>query len=423
MGIGNRLPEVVTVTVVVVLFSFHDYRVQAQQNPESFMEGLDAGITYTADIFANTRGGTGTGTRYMDNLDLEVSFDTDKGLGWGSTEFYIYGLANQGGNISDLTGDIQGVNNIEAETSWRIYEAWLQKYIYELRTSVLVGLYDLNSEFDVINTATLFINSSHGIGPEYALSGVLGPSIFPYTSMALRLKSNPVDGFVLQGAVLDGIPSNPQNTDGTKIFFRERDGLLLSGEVAFYPNVDETMISRSRTARIRDFLDRGIGSANCCKFALGGWLYTKERSGWQGAMQRNRGLYVLGEYRLFREQGDEYQGLSGFFRYGIANEDINRLASYVGSGLVYTGLLKSRPRDQLGLAMALPFNSSEYETLQAVSSPLTPTSYELNIEATYRLEVKNFSFVQLDLQYVVNPGMVERNGHALVVGTRMQLSL
>lgn len=95
----------------------------AQENNQSFMDGLDAGITYTADIFSNTHGGNETGIRYMDNVDLEVSFDTDEGLGWGSTEFYIYGLANQGGSISQLAGDIQGVSNIESETSWRIYEA------------------------------------------------------------------------------------------------------------------------------------------------------------------------------------------------------------------------------------------------------------------------------------------------------------
>ncbi|MDR8394595.1 carbohydrate porin [Aliifodinibius sp. S!AR15-10] len=395
----------------------------AQDDEEqTFMEGLDAGITYTADIFSNTTGGNDTGFRYMDNLDLEVMFDTDEGLGWGSTEFYIYGLANQGGSISELAGDIQGISNIESETSWRIYEAWFQKYIYDIRTSILVGLYDLNSEFDVINTATLFVNSSHGIGPEYALSGVLGPSIFPYTSMGVRFKSNPIKGVVIKGALLDGIPSNPQNTDGTKIFFRERDGLLLAGEVAFHPEGEESMIARSRTARIRDFLSRGVGENNRYKAAVGGWMYTKERAGWLSGPQRNNGLYVLGEYRLFEEESDAYQGLSGFARYGVSNEKVNRLSSYVGAGLVYTGLIRGRSRDQLGIALAMPFNSSDYEQ-EVQQFGLNPTSYEMNIETTYRLQVKNFSFVQLDLQYIVNPGLLEQNENALVVGTRLQFSL
>lgn len=408
-----------TVTLIVLTTAA---QAQDAENRQSFMDGLDAGVTYTADVFSNTRGGINTGVKFMDNLDLEVSFDTDAGLGWGSTEFYIYGLGNQGGNISNLVGDMQGVNNIESETSFRLYEAWFQKFIYDLHTSVLVGLYDLNSEFDVINTGTLFINSSHGIGAEYAASGVLGPSIFPYTSMSMRIKSNPYKGFVVKGAVLDGIPSNPQNTDGTKIFFRERDGLLLAGEISFYPNRDEAAIARSRTTRIREFISRGVGENNCCKMAIGGWMYTKDRTGWQGEMHQNKGAYALAEYRLMKEAEDPFQGISGFARFGVANSNINRLTAYGGFGAVYTGLVKGRPRDQLGLAVAMPFNSQEYQQM-VMNLGRLPTDYEMNIEATYRFEVRNFSFIQLDLQYVVNPGLRMQRENALVVGTRMQLSL
>lgn len=396
----------------------------AQQNSETeagFMDGLEAGITYTADIFSNLDGGRETGLRFMDNLDLEVRFDTDAGLGWGSTEFYIYGLANQGGSISASAGDIQGVNNIEAETSWRIYEFWLQKYIYGIRTSILAGLYDLNSEFDVINTASLFINSSHGIGAEYALSGVLGPSIFPYTSIGIRLKSNPFKGLVVKAAALDGIPSNPENTDGTKIFFRERDGLLFAGEIAYYPT-GEGSIARTRTGRIRRILSRGVGENSCCKIAVGGWLYTRKRTGWDSSSYRDKGVYAFAEYRLFEEKEDPIQGLSAFARFGLANEKINRLKSYLGGGFVYTGLLENRPRDQLGIAMALPVNSNRFETIQ-VRAGIGLESYEMNIETTYRLQVKNFSFIQLDLQYIVNPSMLEQRENALVTGVRLQISL
>ncbi|MDZ7694648.1 MAG: carbohydrate porin [Balneolaceae bacterium] len=417
--------SVIARIAVVLAFILSDIPLQAQDQQDdktSFMKGLDAGVTYTADVFSNTRGGIDTGIKFMDNLDLEVSFDTEAGLGRGNTEFYIYGLGNQGGSISDLVGDIQGVNNIEAETSFRLYEAWFQKFIYNLRTSVLVGLYDLNSEFDVINTASLFMNSSHGIGAEYAISGVMGPSIFPYTSMGVRIKSNPYKGIVVKGVVLDGIPSNPQNTDGTKIFFRERDGLLLAGEISFYPQREDAMIARPRTTRIREFISRGIGENMCCKMAVGGWMYTKERTGWLGQQQRNQGAYALAEYRLMEEAEDPFQGISAFTRFGVANSKVNRLDSYGGLGAVYTGLIEGRPRDQLGLAVAMPFNSPDYERM-AVNMGRMPTDYEMNVEVTYRFEVRNFSFLQLDLQYVINPGLQQQRQNALVVGTRMQVSL
>jgi len=398
-----------------------DSIAQDQNAGEGIMAGLEAGITYTTDLFGNLAGGSDTGIRYLDNLDVELQFDTDAGLGWGSAEFYIYGLANQGGSISELAGDLQGVSNIEAENSWRIYEFWLQKYFYGLRTSVLAGLYDLNAEFDVINTATLFINSSHGIGAEYALSGVLGPSIFPYTSIGIRLRSNPYKGLVLKAAALDGIPSNPENTEGTKIYFRERDGLLLAGEVAYY-SAGEGSIARSRTGRIRRFLSRGVGDNNRFKAAVGGWIYTKERTGWDLRSYRERGVYAFVEYRLLEDKEDPVRGLSAFGRFGLSNEKVSRLKGYGGAGLVYTGLIPDRPRDQLGLAMAIPVGSESFKEIREPAG-IELENYELNVEATYRLQVRNFSFVQLDLQYVVNPSMVKARDNALVTGIRFQLSL
>jgi len=396
--------------------------VQAQDY--GLEKGLDAGITYTADLFTVASGGRDQGVRFLDNLDIELRLDTDSTFGWGGAEVFLYGLGNQGGSVSSLAGDLQGLNNIEAESSWRIYEAWIQKYFLRAHTSVLAGLYDLNSEFDVIHTALLFINSSHGIGPDFALSGELGPSIFPYTSFGARIKSNPFPHFIVKLAALDGIPSNPENTDGTKIFFRKRDGLLLAGEISLFSG-KATTATRGETVRLRSNLSRNFDNQGKYRLSIGGWYYTRKRPGWStpnSGRFRDRGIYVLGEYRFFNEAEDPLQGLSGFLRVGLANERINPLSGYLGTGLSYTGLLGGRPRDQLGLAVALPFISSDLETQRALNG-LESDSFELNIEATYRLLVRSFSFLQLDLQYIVHPNMNPDIDHALAFGTRIQISL
>jgi porin len=63
------------------------------------------------------------------------------------------------------------VSNIDASDAWKIYEAWLKQSLFQDRLPVLAGLYDLNSEFDVIESAGLFLNSSHGIGADYSQTG------------------------------------------------------------------------------------------------------------------------------------------------------------------------------------------------------------------------------------------------------------
>lgn len=389
------------------------------QNSESSENPFNIGLTYTADIFSNVYGGYDQGIRFMDNVDAELSYDLISDAGVSNTRFYIYGLGNQGSSITELTQDVQGVSNIEAESSWRIYEAWIQQNIFPLRTSVLAGLYDINTEFDVINSAALFINSSHGIGAEFASSGVLGPSTFPYTSLGLRIKSNPWEGFVIKFAMLDGIPSDPQNSRGTKIFFRERDGLLLAGEISLFSDESQQFNSMSRSSRLHHFLSRSTSGDGKYKVAFGAWGYTKKRVGWLEEKQRNKGMYMLGEYKIFNEQMGLEQGLDGFIRIGIANGGINPFDGYSGLGLVYTGLFKNRDNDKAGIALAIPWTSSEYSRFQEdAGQPLE--DYELNIEGTYQFTINPYVMLQVNLQYIVNPGLLTNRKNAIVPGIRVQ---
>jgi hypothetical protein len=100
------------------------------------------------------------------------------------------------GNPSDDTGDVQGVSNIATFNTWQLYEAWIKQNLFDNRLSVLFGLYDLNSEFAVIQSEQVFINSSHGIDLTLAASGRNGPSSFPTTSVLYESSLNPSHGFM-----------------------------------------------------------------------------------------------------------------------------------------------------------------------------------------------------------------------------------
>jgi hypothetical protein len=49
-------------------------------------------------------------------------------------------------------------------------------------------------------SASLFLNSSFGIGPEFSQSGLEGPSIFPNTSVGARFAIKPIEEIVLRTA-------------------------------------------------------------------------------------------------------------------------------------------------------------------------------------------------------------------------------
>lgn len=420
----NRMfhQSVVLIVALTVCFNVEVRQAEAQK---SFPEGIDPGIAYTVDLLTNLRGGKATGVRFMDNLDIELLFDTGKLIGMEGGELYFYGLANQGGELSeDLTGDFQVASNIETDESWRFYELWYQQTIPRIRSSFLAGLYDLNSEFDVNETGLLFLNSSHGIGAAFGNSGVLGPSIFPLTSVGARFKINPWDGLLFKTAVLDGIPSDPDNTDGTKIFFRKDDGLLVAAELSYYSGGVVKTMGANKHGRLRHFLSREAAKEYRLKVAAGGWVYTKKRSGWistDGTEHHDMGIYLLGDFPVYRETVDRSQGLSAFIRLGLANGEINRLNGYAGSGFVYTGSFKNRSDDQMGVAVAYAVNSSEFRDFMRTGGEATDAA-ETNIEATYLIHLYDQLNLQFDLQYIINPNTDPSLDNAVVIGIRTQLS-
>src|SRR3989441_591410 len=109
--------------------------------------------------------------------------------------------------LAAMTCGAQGVSNLEAPTKVRLEEAWLQQNLLDNRLSWLVGRYDLNTEFYRLQSGALFINSSFGIGPEFAHSGVAGPSTFPNTAVGTRVDFKPSPNVVWRAAVLDGVRS------------------------------------------------------------------------------------------------------------------------------------------------------------------------------------------------------------------------
>ncbi|GAB5407692.1 MAG: carbohydrate porin [Balneolaceae bacterium] len=368
--------------------------VLAQDSSPSFFKNLESEFTFTSDIFANVYGGLETGIIYMDNIDVELDFNA-KGF-----SFFFYGLGNQGNSLSDMIGDVQVASNIDTENSWRMYEAWAQKTLPSINSSLLVGLYDLNSEYDVVHTGGLFLNSSHGIGPDLSSSGINGPSIFPLTSLSARLKINPIKGVSLKFAVLDGVPSDPDDTKGTSVYLRERDGALLISEISFTKFGDQS----------EALLERGVNEDTPFRIVFGGWKYTKEREGWLGEMESDHGVYVIGELSFAN-------GFSFYGRTGATNRDINRYNYYLGAGFSYSSLFKNRPNDILGLAISLPINSDDFVFVEERNGN-DFSQNETNIELTYLLKVSDHVSFQVDTQYIQNPNQAPGIEDAFIVGIR-----
>lgn len=380
-------------------------------------------MLYDGDVAAAAAGGVKQGTIYSGTLYLRLALDGDRLAGVPGLTAWLEGLWVNAGQPSKYAGDAQGVDNIAALPTLRPYEAWLQYNFAGSHLSILAGLYDLNTEFYRLTSAGLFLNGSFGTGPEFGLSGIAGPSIFPATALGVRLAYKPGPDSVLRVAVLDGAPLYRQN--GSPPPFDGQSGLLLVGEAAWLnrPPADDAPpepMSRSRIGR------RSTLSPYDDKLAIGAWYYTSATSGFAepGAAAAHRGeagAYLLVDHLLAQSTADPKRRLAGFVQFGVANQAVDRIGAYIGAGLVASGVFPGRPDDQLGLAVAMARNGAGYLAAQQQQGvPVGPA--ETAIELSYLVQATPWLAVQPDVQYVICPNTDPRLRNATVAQLRFELS-
>lgn len=357
---------------------------------------------YTIDAFRNLAGGVAEGGDLLHNFDLTAGINGDSIPAVQGLEAFVYILANAGGSVGRLAGDRQGASNIEAPTALRLYEAWIQKNWGD-EFALLVGLYDLNSEFYSAETGSLFINSAHGIGPEFAASGKNGPSIFPVTSLTARLRWKPTKTTYALAGILDAVPGDTARSRVVHIDLG--DGALAIGEVGLQRDAAATTMRR--------------------KLAVGAWAYSSDFSDATTAeltRQGTYGVYFLGDTELYREPRGPGQGLSAYGRVGYADHTVHPVQWSWGAGFAYAGLVRGRDDDQAGVAIAAVNHSARYLRAQADVGTMLHAR-EIALEGTYSAALGSRVRVQPNIQYIINPGMSRELSNALLLAARVEVSL
>ena len=90
-------------------------------------------MVFTGDFVTNHSGGLKTNSEadthisYLSNTDFVAELDTEKAGLWNGGTFHGHFFNNHGANPSeDYIGDLQVVNNIEAENTTKMYELWYE---------------------------------------------------------------------------------------------------------------------------------------------------------------------------------------------------------------------------------------------------------------------------------------------------------
>lgn len=351
---------------------------------------------YTADIAGTVSGGLAKRGRVLDDLQLFGDINLDKAVGWKGATAHFELLNNSGAMPNDDAGTLQGVDNIEVTRQRaRLFEAWVEQGFGD-KASVRAGLYDLNSEFYSNDSAGMLLAPAFGIGSELAATGPNGPSIFPSTSLAVRVRWTPNEHVYAEAAALNANAGVLGDPGGIKTSFD--NGLLLIGEAGW----------------------TGGG-----KIAVGTWRYTDKQDDIRFLAPNGdptpataQGAYVLLERRL---TGDESDGAArkttAFARLGVSDGDTTAFRGGWQAGMLVEHVLEGRPDSAFSVGVNQAYLSGKYRD-NALDAGQSLKRSESAIEVTYSDKIGPVT-IQPDIQYVKDPGADGGVGHALVAILRV----
>lgn len=343
---------------------------------------LQLGASYVTDVLANVDGGKRSGAVWLGRAD--VTAELDGGIvGLDGTRAFVDLMYTHGSDFSGTkVGDAQVVSNIDADRALRVLEAWALVPMGADGLTAKVGFIDLNTEFDVQEVGSFFLNSSHGIGPEFSQSGLNGPSIFPVTSTGMVLRWERT-GWDVRAGLFDALAGTEADPSQPALRLPGRKGALLAIEAD---------VSIATTARLQ----------------LGLWTYTAGTYP-QQASRINRGIYAMVEGRLAGQEGSPR--LDGWIRTGFADADADAIRFYLGGGLTY-----GTEESKIGIAVAMARLGHSINRIDVDTA-------ETSIELSYSRALNDWLTIQPDVQYVINPGWNAAHRNALVLGARFMFEL
>lgn len=349
-------------------------------------------LAYTADVMGVIGGDAKHAGRYLDNLDLSVDGDLEKALGWSGATLHLGLLHNAGGRPNEFAQTLQGVDNIEVgRARGRIFELWIDQQLADGRASVRAGLYDLNSEFYSTEASQQLIAPPFGIGSEFSATGPNGPSIFPLTSLAVRLRIGEETGPYVQTAVLSAEAGSLTEPDNLQLGL-DRGGIVIAE----------------------------VGRQGPTRVAFGAWTYTEPQERLDGAGETSAfGGYLLAEKKLSTTALNPE--LAAFVRVGASDGETSPFVGGWQAGLRLNRVFASRPESALSFGLQQAYLSAGFRDVMRRQGQ-TPARAESGAELTYSDRIGPVT-IQPDLQVFHHPGGDRDRDLIWIGGVRLSVAI
>lgn len=390
--------------------------------------GITYNVIYTNDVLSNLSGGIRRGTIDQGKVEGQLTVDLEKLAGWQSLTLYAnaFQIHNTGRIRRDYVGGMNTIAAIEAAApSTRLSELWLERKFLDGAASFRIGQLAADSEFFYSDLSNMFLQTDWPTITAVNLPG--GGPAYPLSTPGARVKFDTTKDVSLLLAVFNGDPAGPCRGDADTcnrygLNFRVRDPAFIIGETQFRSNQGKDDSGLARTLKLGGWTH--LGQFNDPRYANDGLLLANPAGSGIPAQHRgDSGIYGVVDQQIYRPRGAAADGgISVFGLASISPSDRNLVDLQLNGGIVFAGLIASRPDDRFGASVVYSRFSDQVsafdrDQISFTGVPGNVREFETNLELSYVAQVVPGWTVQPDLQYIWHPsGVAGRD--AKVAGVR-----
>ncbi|WP_317850577.1 carbohydrate porin [Pseudomonas sp. GL-R-19] len=395
---------------------------------ELLEKGYTFNVLYTGDAATNLAGGydSHTTARYTDQLALMSNLDLEKIFGWQGADFQFTISDRNGRNLTNdvivdpRVGGISQVQEVYGRgQTWRLTQLWYRQKFFDGGLDIKLGRMNFGEDFG--SFPCKFQNLAFcGAQPGNWAGDIIYN--WPITQWAGRVKVALSDNTYAQIGAYEQNPSYLEIGNGFKLSGSGNEGTLVPIEL-----VHTTSLGAGRLPG-----EYRVGAYYSSRNAND---VNTEENGVAKSRDSKHGAWIAAQQQVWKDPDFAARGLSVFAYATVHDKATNMIDRSVQAGVYYTAPFKSRPNDEIGVAISnihvnerFKDHQQQLNNVAGVSDyddpRFTPTQgSETNMEIYYGFGVTKWLTVRPNLQFVGNPGGVSEVKDAWVAGLKFETSL
>lgn len=377
--------------------------------------GIEFVSTFVIDTLGSVAGGKRQAFGQDSSLGMDLNVDFGKLAGLKGTQFHVSMVYREGHNLSQDIGNRFPPSSIFGSEQMRLYNLYVEQGIWDDKISLKFGRLGTGDDFAQSPLYWTFLtNSIDGCPINLPINFFF--TVYPTATWGARLKIHPASAFMWKGGIYHEDSRVGRNAaHGCDFTWRDK-GLLYIQEFSFLPN--QSKDAKGMPGNYKLGLFYSTGDFNDKYRDINGNSYALTHLAPRNHKE-NYGLYFHADQQISREsETKKNQGLTPMLVMIFQPPSTNEIPFFMDAGLMYTGLFPNRDQDVTGIGFAWGVWSNQLRKYQG-DEGLYRQRYEIILEATHKIAVNQWLYIQPDLQYIVNPsGGTKDLPDALVIGAR-----